>query len=63
LVEKIYSFPGISEFIVGSVRMAPDLPMAMGAAVYSVLMILPLMLALDVLQALVDPRLREGLLF
>lgn len=63
LVEKIYSFPGISEFIVGSVRMAPDLPMAMGAAVYSVLMILPLMLALDVLQALVDPRLREGLIF
>jgi peptide/nickel transport system permease protein len=63
LVEKIFALPGISEFIVGSVRVAPDLPMAMGAAVYSVLMILPLMLVLDMLQALVDPRLREGLLF
>ncbi|MBN1920674.1 MAG: ABC transporter permease [Anaerolineae bacterium] len=62
LVEKIFALPGISEFIVGSVRGAPDLPMAMGAAVYSVLMILPMMLSLDVLQAMVDPRLREGLM-
>ncbi len=61
LVEKIFALPGISEFIVGSVNVAPDLPMAMGAAVYSVLMILPLMLLLDVFQAIVDPRLREGL--
>lgn len=62
LVETIFAFPGISEFIVGSVRMGPDLPMALGGAVYSVLMVLPLMLILDILQACVDPRLREGLL-
>jgi ABC-type dipeptide/oligopeptide/nickel transport system permease component len=32
----------------------------MGFAVYGVLLVLPLMFILDVLQAFIDPRLREG---
>ena len=37
-----------------------DLPLALGATVYSVLIVLPLMLVLAILQAVVDPRIREG---
>jgi ABC-type dipeptide/oligopeptide/nickel transport system permease component len=40
----------------------PDAPAALGFAVYSVLMVLILMFVLDVLQAILDPRIREGVL-
>lgn len=61
VVEVVFNFPGVSELIVGSMQGTPDTPAAMGFAVYSVLLVLPLMLALDILQAVFDPRLREGL--
>ncbi len=60
VVEAIYRFPGVSQLIVGSVAYAPDTPAAVGFAVYSVLVVLPLMLILDLIQAAVDPRIREG---
>jgi ABC-type dipeptide/oligopeptide/nickel transport system permease component len=40
----------------------PDAPAAMGFAVYSVLMVLGLMFILDVVQAALDPRVREEVL-
>ncbi len=58
VVEVIFTLPGVSEIIVKTG--GTDIPAAMGFAVYSVLLVLPLMLVLDVLQAAVDPRLREG---
>jgi len=61
VVEVMYGFPGVSELIVAVAQM-PDVSMAMGFAVYSVLLVLPVMLALDILQALVDPRVREGVI-
>jgi peptide/nickel transport system permease protein len=60
VIEAVFSYPGVSELITGAMRIIPDMPIAMGFAIYSVLLVLPLMLILDVIQGLVDPRIREG---
>lgn len=59
VVEVIFDFPGVSELI-RTLGDRPDPPLTMGFAVYSVFLVLPVMLALDILQAVVDPRIREG---
>jgi peptide/nickel transport system permease protein len=61
VVEVVFGFPGVSEVIVNSMRGAPDIVAAMGFAVYSVLLVLPVMVILDILQAVFDPRLRDTL--
>jgi peptide/nickel transport system permease protein len=60
VVEAVFGFAGVSEMFVASTRYIPDTPMAMGCAVYSVLLVLPIMLVFDVIQAIIDPRIREG---
>ena len=60
VVEVVFAFPGVSEPITNSLAHLPDTAMAMGFAVYSVMVVMPLMLILDVLQVFVDPRMREG---
>lgn len=60
VIEVVFNIPGVSELIVASARGAPDPPMAMGFALYSVGLVLPVMLILDIAQAVVDPRIREG---
>lgn len=62
VVEIIFNFNGISKIIVSAMSGVPDAPAALGFAVYSVLMVLVLMFILDVLQAILDPRIREGVL-
>ncbi|MEW5870272.1 MAG: ABC transporter permease [Chloroflexota bacterium] len=63
IVEVIYNFKGISELVVVSAaRDIPDTPTVMGFAVYSVIIVLLLMLVLDILQAVFDPRIREGVI-
>jgi peptide/nickel transport system permease protein len=59
VVEAIFSFRGVSELITRGMSVTPDAPLAMGFAVYSVLVVLLLMFVLDVLQALINPRIRE----
>jgi peptide/nickel transport system permease protein len=59
VVESIFDFDGISSLMVIAVSQT-DLPLTLGIAVYSVLIVLPLMFVLDVLQGVIDPRLREG---
>jgi peptide/nickel transport system permease protein len=61
VVEVVFSFPGVSVLITGAVVNVPDIPLAMGFAVYSILLVLPVMLILDILQGLVDPRIRESM--
>jgi peptide/nickel transport system permease protein len=61
VVEAIFDFHGISELITSSLQSTPDAPLALGFAVYSVLLVLPIMLALDIIKAIVDPRIREGI--
>lgn len=61
VVEVVFGIKGLSELITkGMGAFTPDTPLALGFAVYSVLLVLPIMLVFDLLKALVDPRVREG---
>jgi peptide/nickel transport system permease protein len=63
VVEIIYSFKGVSSVILAAMGSGtPDAPAALGFTIYSVVMVLTLMFLLDTLQALLDPRVREGVL-
>ena len=64
VVEVIFALPGVSALLGANSgyygAFMPDVAATMGFAVYGVLLVLPLMFILDVLQAFIDPRLREG---
>ncbi|MFC1921698.1 ABC transporter permease [Chloroflexota bacterium] len=63
VVEIIFDYPGLSRPLTGSAQqwwVSPDVDLAMGFAVYSALLVLPLMFILDVILAIVDPRIRDG---
>lgn len=61
IIEAIFDLPGLSSVVIRSLaNEAPDVTLALGFAVFSVLLVLPVMLALDVLLAAVDPRLRHA---
>jgi ABC-type dipeptide/oligopeptide/nickel transport system permease component len=59
VVEAIFSFPGVSQLITRGMQSVPDSALAMGFAVYSVLVVLLMMLVIDVIQALINPLLRQ----
>lgn len=62
VVESVFNIQGISFFLRGALSdVNPDLPAMLGFALYSVFMVLGLMLLMDLLQAILDPRYREGL--
>jgi len=56
VIEVIFGLKGLSELIVGGMSGAPDAPLALAFAVYSVLLVIPIMVTLDIIKALVDPR-------
>ena len=56
VVEIIFSFGGISDLIVKSMTGIPDAAAALGFSVYSVIIVLSLMFVLDIMMALLDPR-------
>jgi peptide/nickel transport system permease protein len=58
IVEIIFGFRGVSELLL-SVSGTADAAPVMGFGVYSVLVVLLIMFALDVAQGLLDPRIRE----
>jgi peptide/nickel transport system permease protein len=62
VAEIIYDFNGVSGVIVAAMSGVADAAAALGFAIYSVVLILVLMFLLDVLQAALDPRVREGVL-
>jgi peptide/nickel transport system permease protein len=62
VVEIIFNFNGVSHIIVSAMSSVPDAPAALGFTIYSVIMVLLLTFLLDVLQAIFDPRVREGVL-
>lgn len=62
IVEIIYSTHGVSEVLAASVKLVPDAPAALGFSVYSVILVLTLMFLVDILQAILDPRIREEVL-
>jgi peptide/nickel transport system permease protein len=59
VIEIIFSYAGISDLIVKSMLGIPDPAAALGFSVYSVLIVLGLMLIVDILLAVIDPRVRE----
>ena len=67
IVEIIFSLKGISAPLTTTtqfyaIAMMPDFAATMGFSVFGVLLVLPLMLILDLVQALIDPRIREVIL-
>jgi len=62
VIEVIFNLHGISQVIVSSISGAADAPSALGYAIYSVLVVLMVMLILDIVQAIVDPRIRQGII-
>jgi peptide/nickel transport system permease protein len=67
IVEIVFNLHGVSEVVSAWARdpfatqRIPDTAAVMGFAVYSVIVVQVLMLALDLLQAALNPRFREGL--
>ena len=63
VIERVFNLKGMSELITSTgLAGLGDAPLALGFAVYSVVVVLVVMFVLDVLQAVVDPRLRERLI-
>ncbi len=60
VIEAIFDLKGLSYLVVRGMSDVPDAPLALGFSVYSVLLVLPLMLVLDILRELADPRIREN---
>jgi len=61
VIERVFNLHGVSELIVASgTASLADAPAALGFGVFSVIVVLIIMFVLDVAQAVVDPRLREG---
>ena len=61
VVEVIFGFHGVSEMIVHGFSWTADTALGLGFAVYAVFLVLPIMFILDILQGVVDPRIREGI--
>jgi peptide/nickel transport system permease protein len=59
VVEAVFDWPGVSALITNGMWY-PDVAMASGFAVYSVLAVLVVMILLDIVQLIADPRLRKG---
>jgi ABC-type dipeptide/oligopeptide/nickel transport system permease component len=60
VVERIFNINGISEMISMFGPMVPDAAAVLGFGVYCIILVLLLMFILDLLQALLLPRVREG---
>ena len=58
VIEAVFGWPGVSKLITNSMWY-PDVAMAAGFAVYSVLAVLAVMILLDIIQIFADPRLRQ----
>lgn len=62
VVEIIYNIKGVSSVIVVAMTSAPDMTAVLGFSVYSIIMVIGLMFVLDILQAALDPRVRDEVL-
>lgn len=61
VVEAIFNWHGVSELVTDSMGSGiPDVNLALGFCVYSVVVVLSIVLVLDIIQAFVDPRVRLG---
>ncbi len=59
IVEVVFNFKGLSELITTGFSTTPDASLVMGFAIFSVLLVLPIMLIFDLMRVWIDPRLRD----
>ncbi len=59
VIEVVFNIHGLSELVIMGMQGTPDAALALGFAVYTTLLVLPIMLILDIIKAIVDPRIRE----
>lgn len=65
VIEVVFNIHGLSELVIMGMQGTPVVPgtpdaaLALGFAVYTTLLVLPIMLILDIIKAIVDPRIRE----
>ncbi len=62
IIERVFNYPGVSKLAVTSMSVIPDVPLAMGFALYSVILVLAVLLALDLAQIVLNPRIRNDIL-
>jgi peptide/nickel transport system permease protein len=60
VVERIFNFHGVSEIVFNGLLVVQDPAASLGYTIYNVVMVLLVMLALDILRGIVDPRARKG---
>lgn len=60
VVEAIFNWHGVSELLTDSLGGIPDVQLALGFSIYSILVVLGIMLLLDIVQGFIDPRVRQG---
>ncbi len=59
IIERVFNYPGVSKLAVTSMSVIPDVPLALGFALYSVLLVLAVLLVLDLAQIALNPRIRH----
>ena len=61
MIESIFNLKGVAGLIVEAMQGGLDTNLAMGFAIYSIIVVLSVMFILDVLRAILDPLTREGI--
>ena len=59
IIEQVFQWPGVGQWFVMAVR-AKDLPVVMTVALLTVVLVLVVSLVIDILTAIIDPRVRLG---
>lgn len=62
IVERIFNFKGVSELITKFGSFVPDSAAVLGFGIYSVILVLIIMFVLDLLQTILVPQTREGII-
>lgn len=62
IIERVFNYPGVSKLAVTSMSVVPDVPLAMGFALYSVILVLAVLLVLDLAHIALNPRVRREIL-
>ncbi len=62
IVEQLFDRKGVSSLVLDFNMPTPDATMLLGFAIYSVIVVLLIMLVLDLSVAILDPRVREGVI-
>jgi ABC-type dipeptide/oligopeptide/nickel transport system permease component len=59
IIEIVFNIKGLSEIVTRGLQGTPDAALALGFAIFSVLLVMPLMVVFDILKSAIDPRMRD----